>query len=225
MHREGGGDGPGLPRTGLTHDAARRGDSELGPRGGAGAGLGGEAGRAGIGAARARKDGVSAEALAALRRLDAFNADTRAMLARIKAGTFWPDPAGRPRLRAVGGRDEARGVNGEGRPLHRESTDAGRSLRRTGAPRSGTSRGDPDLAPHRDAGPGSGREEDGGRVRAARTRHGRVSAAEQAMPRRADAVIAEARALLARFEADAFHPDPAVPPRLRVVGGTAWSGE
>ncbi len=105
MHRVSGDDGPALPRTGLTHDATRRGDSGLGPRGGAGAGPGSEAGGAKVRAAWTRKGGVSAEHRARLRRSDALIADTRALLARIKAGTFWPDPAGRPRLRVVGGTD------------------------------------------------------------------------------------------------------------------------
>ncbi len=40
-----------------------------------------------------------------------------------------------------------------------------------------------------------------------------------------DAFIAETYALLARLEAEASRPNPARPPRLRVVGGTKWSGE
>jgi hypothetical protein len=42
--------------------------------------------------------GYSAETRAALRRTDEFIAETRALLAQIKAGTFFPAPASPPRL-------------------------------------------------------------------------------------------------------------------------------
>ena len=103
MPSEGADDGPGPPRTGLTRDGGPRGNSELGPHGGVGAGTRGEAGRAGVRAARAGKGGVWAEDLARLRRADALIADTRALLARLEADAFRRDPARPPRLRLVGG--------------------------------------------------------------------------------------------------------------------------
>lgn len=57
-----------------------------------------EEGRARIRAARTKHGGYSAETRAALRRTDEFIADTRALLAQIKAGTFFPTPASPPRL-------------------------------------------------------------------------------------------------------------------------------
>jgi hypothetical protein len=98
-------DGPGLLDTGTLRIWRRRGDADPAPDGGAGAGAGGEAGGARVRATRTRKGGISAEDLARLRRSDALIADTRVLLARIKAGTFWPDPAVPPRLRVVGGTD------------------------------------------------------------------------------------------------------------------------
>jgi hypothetical protein len=109
--------------------------------------------------------------------------------------------------------------------MHRESGEDGRGPPRTGPPCSGTPRGDPDVAPNDGAGTGPRSAAGRARVRAARVRHGGDSAEYQATLRRADAVIAEARALLAQFEAAAFRPNPARPPRLRLVGGVAWSGE
>ena len=100
-------DGPGLLDTGTLRIWRRRGDADRVPGGGAGPGPGGEAGGARVRAARTRKGGVWAEDLARLRRSDALIADTRALLARIKAGTFWPDPAVPPRLRVVGGTDRS----------------------------------------------------------------------------------------------------------------------
>jgi hypothetical protein len=109
--------------------------------------------------------------------------------------------------------------------MHRESADGGPGPPRSGRPRSGTPRGDPDLAPHGGAGSGPRGEEGRARVRAVRTRRGGDSAEDQAALRRADALIAETRALLARLQAEGFRPDPAAPPRLRLVGGVEWSGE
>jgi hypothetical protein len=103
MPSEGADDGPGPPRAGLTRDGTRRGNSELGPHGGVGAGTRGEAGRAGVRAAWAGRGGTSAEYQATLRRADALIADTRALLARREAEAFRPDPATPPRLRFVGG--------------------------------------------------------------------------------------------------------------------------
>jgi hypothetical protein len=105
MPSEGADDDPGLLRIGALHIWRRRGDADPAPQGGAGSGSGGKAGRVGVRAARPRKGGISAEDRARLRRSDALIADTRALLARIKAGTFRPDPAVPPRLRVVGGTD------------------------------------------------------------------------------------------------------------------------
>jgi hypothetical protein len=126
MHRESAGEGAGLPRTGLTRDGGPRGDLELGPHGGASAGTRGEAGRAGVRAARAGRGGASAEYREALRRADALIADTRALLARLEAEAFRPDPARPPRLRLVGGVEWSGGAGGAGRgePTHREEGQA-----------------------------------------------------------------------------------------------------
>lgn len=110
-------------------------------------------------------------------------------------------------------------------PVHRESADDGPGLPHSGLTHAGIRRSDPDLAPHGGTSTGPRSEEDRGRVRAAGTRHGGTSAQYRATLRRADALIADTRALLARLEAEAFRPDPAAPPRLRLVGGTEWSGE
>jgi hypothetical protein len=109
--------------------------------------------------------------------------------------------------------------------MHRESGGGGPGPPRGGPPRGGTPRGGPELAPHGGASAGPRGEEGRARVRAARTRHGGDSAEYKAALRRADALIAETRAMLAQFEAEAFRPDPARPPRLRLVGGVEWSGE
>jgi hypothetical protein len=103
MSSEGADDDPGFLRIGALRIWRRRGEPDLAPQGGAGGGPGGEAGGAGVRAARTRKGGMSAEHRARLRCTDALIADTRAVLARIKAGTFRPDPAVPPRLRVVGG--------------------------------------------------------------------------------------------------------------------------
>ena len=50
-----------------------------------------------------RHRGISAETKAALRRTDALIAETRLMLAQLKAGTFHLFPAAPPGLRLVGG--------------------------------------------------------------------------------------------------------------------------
>jgi len=109
--------------------------------------------------------------------------------------------------------------------MHQKSADDRPGSLHTGALHIWRRRGDPDLAPHGGAGSGPGSEAGGARVRAARTRKGGVRAEDQARLRRSDALIADTRALLARIKAGTFRPDPAVPPRLRVVGGTDWSGE
>jgi len=109
--------------------------------------------------------------------------------------------------------------------MHQKSGGDGPGPLRTGALHVWSRRGDPGLAPHGGAGTGPQCEEGGARVRAARTRKGGVRAEDQARLRRSDALIADTRALLARIKAGTFRPDPAVPPRLRLVGGTDWSGE
>ena len=106
-----------------------------------------------------------------------------------------------------------------------EGADDGPGPPRTGLTRSGTPRVDPDLAPHGGVGAGTRGEEGRAGVRAARAGRGGASAEHRDALRRADALIAETRALLARLEAEAFRPNPARPPRLRVVGGVEWSGE
>jgi hypothetical protein len=109
--------------------------------------------------------------------------------------------------------------------MHQKSGDGGPGPPRTDPPRSGTPRGDPDVAPHGGASTDPRGDEGRARVRAARTRHGGDSAEYQATLRRADALIAETRAMLVRSEAGAFRPNPTRPPRLRLVGGVEWSGE
>jgi hypothetical protein len=108
--------------------------------------------------------------------------------------------------------------------MHQKSADDDPGPLRTGTLCIWRRRGDPDLAPDGGAGAGSGGGAGGAKVRAARTRKGGVSAEDRARLRRSDAFIAETRALLARIKSGTFRPDPAVPPRLRVVGGTDWSG-
>jgi len=105
-----------------------------------------------------------------------------------------------------------------------EGADDDPGLLRIGALRIWRRRGEVDLAPDGGAGAGSGGAADGATVRAARTRKGGISAEDRARLRRSDALIADTRALLARIKDGTFRPDPAVPPRLRVVGGTDWSG-
>jgi len=105
-----------------------------------------------------------------------------------------------------------------------EGADDDPGMLRIGALRIWRRRGDPEPAPHGGAGSGPGGAAGGARVRAARTRKGGIGAEDRARLRRSDAFIADTRALLARIEAGTFRPDPAVPPRLRVVGGTEWSG-
>jgi hypothetical protein len=61
------------------------------------------------------------------------------------------------------------------------------------------------------------------RLRAARTKHGFYSAESQAARRRAAAVIAETRALLALHRAGAHPVDPIAPHRLRLVDAAAPS--
>ncbi len=105
MHRESEGEGAGLSRTGLTHDVIRWDDAGPATQGGPGAGTRGEAGAAGGRAAHPRKGRFSAEEREAWRRTDAFIAETRALLARLEAERFRPNPARPPRLRVVGGRE------------------------------------------------------------------------------------------------------------------------
>jgi hypothetical protein len=109
--------------------------------------------------------------------------------------------------------------------MHQKSGDSGPGPLRAGPAGGGASRGDADVVPDGGAGTGPRSEEGRARVRAAQTRRGGDSAEYQATLRRADALIAETRAMLVRFEAGAFRPDPARPPRLRLVGGVEWSGE
>ena len=109
--------------------------------------------------------------------------------------------------------------------MHQKSADDDPGPLRIGALRIWRRRGDPDLAPDGGGGTDPGSEAGGAGVRAARTRKGGISAEDRARLRRSDALIADTRALLARIKAGTFRPDPAVPPRLRVVGGTDWAGE
>jgi hypothetical protein len=62
-------------------------------------------GRPRIRVARTKHGEYSAESKAAWRRTTEFMAETRALLAQIKAGTLWLEPAVAPRLRLVGGPD------------------------------------------------------------------------------------------------------------------------
>jgi len=125
MSSEGADDDPGMLHIGAPRIWRRRGDADRAPDGGAGAGPGGAEGGAGVCATRTRKGGISAEHRARLRRSDALIADTRALLARIRAGTFWPDPAVPPRLRVVGGTDwSGAPARRGGRPLQRDEGQA-----------------------------------------------------------------------------------------------------
>ncbi len=67
-------------------------------------------------------------------------------------------------------------------------------------------------------------EEGRARIRAARFKRDGYTEETWAAMRRTEAFIAETRALLAQLEAESFHPKPVSPPRLRLVGGTDWSG-
>ena len=109
--------------------------------------------------------------------------------------------------------------------MHRESAGEGAGLPRTCLGHTGTLR--VDAGPARRGGTSAGTRGEAGDAggRVARPRKGRLSAEQREAFRRADAFLAETRALLARLEAERLRPRPAGPPRLRVVGGTEWSGE
>ena len=80
-----------------------------------------EEGRARVRAARTKHGCYSAESKAAWRRLNAFMAESRAMLAQVKAGTFRLEPtvAPRPRLCLVGGVEwERRQAQAVGKTLY-----------------------------------------------------------------------------------------------------------
>jgi|SRR5271165_3722813 len=109
--------------------------------------------------------------------------------------------------------------------MHRESADDGSGLPRTGLTHDVIRWDDGGPAPQGGIGAGTRGEADGAGGRVARPRKGRLSAEQREAFRRADAFLAETRALLARLEAERLRPRPAGPPRLRVVGGTEWSGE
>jgi len=104
--------------------------------------------------------------------------------------------------------------------MHQNGADDGAGPPHTAPPRLVTPQAVPAPLPrgHRDPGPHP--EAAHAKIRPARNRYCGFSAEDQAALRRADALLADTRALLAQLAADAFRQKPAAPPRLRLVGGT-----
>lgn len=109
--------------------------------------------------------------------------------------------------------------------MHRESEDDGPASPPIGRPWVWFRLPDPHPAAHGDAGTAPRPEPGRAKARAARASQRAERAEHEAWLRRTDAFIAETRALLAQIKAGTFRADPAAPPRLRIVGGTDWSGE